>query len=68
MILWDDEQIETLRQLWTAGHSAAEIALKLKRSRNSIIGKLHYLNMLGDERFKDRVAKISLGSMVDPKR
>ena len=60
MILWDDQQIELLRQLWTAGHSAAEIATKLGRSRNSIIGKLHYLDLLGQERFKDRVKKITL--------
>ena len=64
MRLWQDDEIESLQLLWAEGRSAADIALKLKRSRNSVIGKLHYLDLLGEERFKDQKRGISLGGSV----
>ncbi|WAP66985.1 GcrA family cell cycle regulator [Jiella pelagia] len=43
---WTDERVEMLRQLWTEGHSASQIAEKLGGvSRNAVIGKVHRLKL-----------------------
>ncbi len=43
---WTDERVEMLRQLWTDGHSASQIAEKLGGvSRNAVIGKVHRLKL-----------------------
>lgn len=39
---WTDERVETMSRLWSAGHSAAEIARTIGGvSRCAVIGKLH---------------------------
>lgn len=40
---WTDEQVESLRQLWSEGLTANEIAKKLGVTKNSIVGKVHRL-------------------------
>ncbi|UHD47291.1 GcrA cell cycle regulator [Aureimonas altamirensis] len=43
---WTDERIETLKRLWTEGHSASQIAGELGGvSRNAVIGKVHRLKL-----------------------
>lgn len=43
---WTDERVEMLRQLWSEGHSASQIADKLGGvSRNAVIGKVHRLKL-----------------------
>ncbi|MAU94985.1 MAG: GcrA cell cycle regulator [Fulvimarina sp.] len=43
---WTDERVEMLRQLWSEGHSASQIAEKLGGvSRNAVIGKVHRLKL-----------------------
>jgi GcrA cell cycle regulator len=45
---WTDERVEKLKQLWLAGHSAAQVAQTLGGvSRNAVIGKLHRLGLTG---------------------
>ncbi len=44
---WNDERVEILRQLWTEGLSASQIAERLGGglSRNAVIGKVHRLKL-----------------------
>lgn len=43
---WTDERIETLKRLWSEGHSASQIAGELGGvSRNAVIGKVHRLKL-----------------------
>jgi GcrA cell cycle regulator len=37
---WDAKDLATLKQLWTAGQSAAQIARRLGHSRNAVCAKL----------------------------
>ncbi len=36
---FSDAEIERLRELWAEGHSTAEIGRRMRRSKNSVIGK-----------------------------
>lgn len=40
---WTDEKVEQLRQLWSQGLTANEIAKKLDVTKNAIVGKVHRL-------------------------
>jgi GcrA cell cycle regulator len=43
---WTDDQISSLRNLWSAGKSASEIAASLGTvTRNAVIGKAHRLGL-----------------------
>ncbi|MCQ0990433.1 GcrA family cell cycle regulator [Jiella marina] len=43
---WTDERVEMLKQLWSEGHSASQIAERLGGvSRNAVIGKVHRLKL-----------------------
>ncbi len=42
---WTDIQISDLVRLWGEGHSARVVGLKLERSRNAVIGKVHRLGL-----------------------
>ena len=43
---WTDEKVEKLRELWTKGHTASQIAEMLgDTTRNAVIGKAHRLNL-----------------------
>ncbi len=45
---WTGDRVETLKKLWTDGHSAAVIARKLGEvTRNAVIGKAHRLGLAG---------------------
>ncbi len=45
---WNDERIQQLRDLWSQGYSASEIAAKLGGiTRNAVIGKVHRLGLSG---------------------
>jgi GcrA cell cycle regulator len=45
IILWTDEKIEQLKELYAAGHSCSVIAERLRTTRNSVIGKVHRLKL-----------------------
>lgn len=40
---WTDESVERLRQMWSEGLTANEIAKKLGVTKNAIVGKVHRL-------------------------
>jgi GcrA cell cycle regulator len=42
---WSGERIAELKQLWSEGHSAAEIGRRLEVSKNAVIGKAHRLGL-----------------------
>ncbi len=42
---WTEEQIETLRRLWTEGLSTAEIGRRMGISKNAVVGKAHRLHL-----------------------
>jgi GcrA cell cycle regulator len=44
-MVWDEETIRLLRDLWTQGHSTAEIGRRLSVSKNAIVGKAHRLEL-----------------------
>ena len=45
---WTDERVEQLKQLWTEGLSASQIARVLGGlTRNAVIGKVHRLGLAG---------------------
>ena len=44
-MVWTEEKIKNLKKLWLKGATTAEIAKKLGLSKNSIIGKVHRLNL-----------------------
>ena len=43
---WTDEKVQKLKELWTKGHTASQIAEALgDTTRNAVIGKAHRLNL-----------------------
>ena len=42
---WTDEMFDQLKQMWKEGLTTNEIAKKLGVSKNSIVGKVHRLNL-----------------------
>lgn len=44
-MVWDDETIRLLRDLWAQGLSTAEIGRRLGVSKNAIVGKAHRLEL-----------------------
>jgi GcrA cell cycle regulator len=42
---WADETIIRLRDLWSEGHSTAEIGRRLGVSKNAVVGKAHRLDL-----------------------
>jgi GcrA cell cycle regulator len=44
-MVWDEETIRNLKDLWTQGLSTAEIGRRLGVSKNAIVGKAHRLDL-----------------------
>jgi GcrA cell cycle regulator len=43
---WTNDKVDKLRELWTKGHTASQIAEVLgDTTRNAVIGKAHRLNL-----------------------
>jgi GcrA cell cycle regulator len=42
---WPDETIIRLRELWSEGHSTAEIGRRLGVTKNAVVGKAHRLDL-----------------------
>tara|TARA_R110000868_G_scaffold145660_4_gene366003 strand:- start:2700 stop:3236 length:537 start_codon:yes stop_codon:yes gene_type:complete len=64
---WTDERVERLKQLWSEGHSASEVAKTLGGiTRNAVIGKVHRLKLSGRARPvgppKEKKSRILAGS------
>ena len=44
--MWDDQKVQRLKELWSKGHTASQIAEMLgDTTRNAVIGKAHRLNL-----------------------
>ena len=46
-MVWDDNAIAKLRQLWTEGHPASEIGRRLGCCKNAVVGKKNRLGLEG---------------------
>jgi GcrA cell cycle regulator len=46
-MVWNEDTIGHLRELWAEGHSTAEIGRRLGVSKNAIVGKAHRLELDG---------------------
>jgi GcrA cell cycle regulator len=46
-MVWDEDTIRILRELWSQGLSTAEIGRRLGTSKNAIVGKAHRLELDG---------------------
>jgi len=44
---WTDEEISTLKRLWSEEVSSGQIAKTLNRSRGSVMGKINRLGLMG---------------------
>ena len=44
-MVWSEDKIKKLKKMWQAEKPTAEIAKALGMSKNSIIGKVHRLNL-----------------------
>jgi GcrA cell cycle regulator len=44
-MVWNEETIRVLRDLWEQGHSTAEIGRRLCVTKNAIVGKAHRLDL-----------------------
>ena len=42
---WNEEMIARLRQLWSEGHSTAEIGRRMGITKNAVVGKAHRLTL-----------------------
>jgi len=49
---WDYDSIGILTRMWLNGHTATEIALHFKCTRNAVIGKLNKLGLLKSDKRK----------------
>ena len=57
---WTDEKVQKLKDLWTKGHTASQIAEALgETTRNAVIGKAHRLNLEARAPSKNSGASIS---------
>ena len=57
---WTDEKVEKLKELWTKGHTASQIAAALgDTTRNAVIGKAHMLNLEARAPSKHSEASVS---------
>jgi GcrA cell cycle regulator len=59
---WRDDTIRKLRQLWSEGHSTAEIGRRMGISKNAVVGKAHRLDLPA------RPSPIRTGSSPRPPR
>ena len=46
-MIWNDQTIQQLRDLWAEGHATAEIARRLGVSKNAVVGKAHRIGLDG---------------------
>lgn len=65
MMDWSDDAIRQLRKLWDEGLSAAQIGLRLRTSKNSIVGKAHRIGL--PPRVSPIVRKVEPGPSYTPR-
>ena len=66
---WTSEKVEKLKELWTKGHTASQIAAALgDTTRNAVIGKAHRLNLEARAPSKQSVSSKLRENKQSPKR
>jgi GcrA cell cycle regulator len=63
-IEWTDADIARLKMLWVEGHSTAEVGRRMQRSKNSVVGKAHRLDLPA----RPSPIKPRTGNVAPPKR
>lgn len=63
---WSDDEDTYLKAMWADGWSASHIGKKLKRTRNSVIGKAHRLKLPEHALAPDRGQKPPNGDRHPP--
>lgn len=67
---WNDDRAAVARAMWNEGKSAAEISVALGVTRNTIIGKLDRMGLLGqrraDQQAWDDMAGVGAQRVFDP--
>ena len=63
-IPWTDACNQRLTTLWAEGHSAAEIARRMLRTKNSIVGRAHRMKLPA----RPSPIKAATGNVAPPKR
>ena len=59
---WTSEKVEKLKELWSKGHTASQIAEALgDTTRNAVIGKAHRLNLSAKIKTRSAAIKRSRG-------
>jgi len=56
-MIWTEEAVARLRELWASGLSCSAIARELGTSKNAVIGKAHRLKLVPRKSPIERVAK-----------
>ena len=68
---WTDEMVEGLKKMWKQGLTTNEIAKNLGVSKNSIVGKVHRLNLTARpspiKKKEDEVAAVENTASQDKK-
>lgn len=64
MIVWTDEQVKILVQLWNEGKSGGEIADAFGYTRNKVMGRIHRMQKKGQIRSKTEVKKALRGEVI----
>ena len=63
---WTDEKVEKLKNLWTKGHTASQIAEALgDTTRNAVIGKAHRLNLSAKIKTRPATSNATFENSVD---
>lgn len=66
---WTSDKIKQLKKLWTKGKSTVEIAKELGISKNSVIGKVHRLDLTArPSPIKKKTVAVAPKKVVVPKK
>ncbi len=67
-MIWDDEKVTKLKELWGKGNTASQIAEIIGGiSRNAVIGKAHRLNLSAKIKTRSSVANKNFDNSIEDK-
>jgi hypothetical protein len=65
--VWDEEAIQLIKDMWSAGAPASSIAEKTGRSRNAVLGKLFRLKVCGRDSVRPESKRLKEKSKEKPR-